>query len=399
MATNPRLVKEADALVSAGHDVHVIAARRADWADASDAELLAGRAWTSEILEWRRRPDGSRVWKAALRHRIAKLTADLPLGDGWLASGVSPVARDLTRAALARRADLYVAHNLGALPAAAAAAAKYDARVGFDAEDYHSGQFVDQDSSECRIARRLEERFIPRCSYVTASAPGIASRYQPLCRGQAPTVILNVFPAADRPSAPASTRAPGPLRLYWFSQTIGRDRGLEDAVTAMGLLTGIDIELHVRGEWQADYERHLRGHARKNGVPDARIVAHAPAPAHSMVRLAGAYDVGLTLEPGESINSDLALSNKLFTYLLAGLPVLATATRGQMQCAQALGDACRLVPPRDGSALADALRTWVERPAARAAAARAAWDLATREYNWEVEQQKFLSVVDRVVSR
>ena len=36
-STNPRLVKEADALASAGFDVSVIGIRRAGWADASDA--------------------------------------------------------------------------------------------------------------------------------------------------------------------------------------------------------------------------------------------------------------------------------------------------------------------------------------------------------------------------
>ena len=43
-STNPRLVKEADALVAAGYTVRVVSCRFQAWADAADAEF-EGRAW------------------------------------------------------------------------------------------------------------------------------------------------------------------------------------------------------------------------------------------------------------------------------------------------------------------------------------------------------------------
>ena len=45
VAFNPRLVKEADALVDAGHDVHVICSHMVSWADEADKKLLATRKW------------------------------------------------------------------------------------------------------------------------------------------------------------------------------------------------------------------------------------------------------------------------------------------------------------------------------------------------------------------
>src|ERR1017187_2996597 len=45
-STNPRLVKEADALATAGFDVTVVYAHWESWATKADAALLATRKWS-----------------------------------------------------------------------------------------------------------------------------------------------------------------------------------------------------------------------------------------------------------------------------------------------------------------------------------------------------------------
>jgi glycosyltransferase involved in cell wall biosynthesis len=398
-STNPRLVKEADALAAAGHRVHVIGARRSAWADDSDKDLLRGRTWSHRLID-HRNANGSRSLTPGLRYRMARLTSHWPLGDRWLGAAVSPVTPDLTSAAQACPADLYIAHNLGALPAAAAAAHKHKARLGFDAEDFHSGQFVEFASTDLRIARKVEKRFLPLCDYVTAASPGVAEEYAPFCKGRPPTVILNVFPMSDRPAEPhPGADGRGTFRLYWFSQTIGRDRGLEDVVEALGELWDIPVELHLRGEWQADYEDRLRGLATKVGLHAEQLVVHPPAAARQMVRLAAPYDIGLALEPGVSENNDLALSNKIFTYLLAGVPVIASATTAQRALADTLGPAAKVFKSGDVSGLNATLRGWLGNPAALAAAREDAWNLGARRFNWDIEQQKFLAIVEGVLGK
>ncbi len=391
-STNPRLVKEADALAAAGFDVQVIGVRRAAWADESDAVLLAGRTWTAQILD-----QGSR-WlhmTSALRHRLARSTAARG-SDAWLAAAISPVAPLLFDAARDARADLYIAHNLAALPAAAAAAVATGARLGFDAEDFHSGQLMGE-SAELEVTRLAESRLIPLCDYVTAASPGIADRYADLC-SERPTVILNVFPLAERPTAPVGPPADASFRLYWFSQTIGPDRGLEDAVAALGLLKDWHVELHLRGEWQSGYEPQLREFARRAGVPDGRIVWLPPAPAGDMVRLAAPFHAGLALEDGATVNHDIALSNKLFTYLLAGVPVVASATTAQQWFGRAAAEATSLYPPGQAGALAAALRAWLTNPEAWLTAREAAWRLGEERFNWDLEQRAFLALIERVLA-
>src|SRR5260370_1251501 len=82
-------------------------------------------------------------------------------------------------------------------------------------------------------AEQVERESLPQCCYVTAASPGIAGAYASKYGIPTPTSILNVFPLAERPLRFRETRPDGPLRLYWFSQTIGPGRGLENVIRAM----------------------------------------------------------------------------------------------------------------------------------------------------------------------
>jgi len=49
-SVNPRIVKEADALAEAGHQVHVLCGHTIAWADESDILLLQKRNWYSYTM-------------------------------------------------------------------------------------------------------------------------------------------------------------------------------------------------------------------------------------------------------------------------------------------------------------------------------------------------------------
>jgi glycosyltransferase involved in cell wall biosynthesis len=394
-STNPRLVKEADALVAAGHQVHVVAAHWADWATETDEALLATRTWSVSFVDWRKSHAPALFLRSRVRHWVARKALTFPSLAGLSAAAVtSRVGPELAAAAAHIPAELYIAHNLGALPAACAAARVHSAKLGFDAEDFHSGQLSSGgDARMLAFTREVERRFLPRCDYVTAAAPGIAEAYRDLCAIRLPVCVLNVFPLRDRPDE-FRRSAPGDrLRLYWFSQTIGPNRGLEDAVRALGLLAQHPIELHLRGAWQAGYEDRLRRVAAEAGIESGRIVSHAPAHPDEMPRLASEFSVGLALEPGTTVNNDLALSNKIFAYVLGGNAVLATRTRGQSTLIPQLGPAAAWCTPADPNSLAAALRPWIDNRGALEAARQTAWNLGASRFNWELETGTFLRAV------
>lgn len=121
-----------------------------------------------------------------------------------------------------------------------------------------------------------------------------------------------------------------------------------------------------------------------------------PAAPSEMVRFAATYDVGLVGETGHTASRRIALTNKLFTYLVAGIPAIMSDIPAQRALAPGLGKAARIFPIDDPTALAAALDALLSDPAALARARAAAWGLGQERYNWEREQAVLQDLMCRV---
>lgn len=397
LSTNPRLVKEADALAAAGYAVSIVSARFIPWADEADSEF-AGRPWSVRRVafgpiagRWRHVTQSLRRHAGMGTYKLTGCCAEIAL---------HPAIPALTRAASAIPADLYIAHNLAALPAAFRAARKHGARLGFDAEDFHSGELNDtpENALHLRLTREIERRYLSRCDHLTAASPGIARAYADAYGVKEPVIILNVFPKSDAPAAPTS-RGTAQLSpsLYWFSQTIGPDRGLETVIEAIGLSRSRPT-LFLRGNPSRGYPQQLAELAARFGVVDCvRILP--PAPPGEMVRLAAEYDVGIASEPGHTPNNGLALSNKLFTYLLAGVPALASDTSAQAASAAEMPEAVLVYPQQNAKALAARMDELLTSTDTLHKARTAAWQAGHLRFNWDIEQRTFLQAVESAFGR
>ena len=402
IANNPRLVKEADALAAAGHAVRVVAANNHEALSRRDAGVMAGRAWRLERVDsGRRMPGGRWRWlRDTILQRVARTLALRGLRSARAEDrAVSRHVGALARAAAREPADVVIGHNLAALPAAARAAARLGARLGFDIEDLHTGELPDgpEHDPERRLRASVERRLLPRCELLTAASDGIADDIVRLYGVRRPEVVLNVFPRAERPAAPpareASGRGAGVRSLYWYSQVIGPDRGVEEALRALAKLD-LPVELHLRGELLPSYEGELRSLTDELGISE-RVHRWPPAPPGELVALAQHHDIGLALEQPVSRNRQVCVTNKLFTYLLAGLAVAATDTVGQRGILESVPDAGFLYPPGDVDALAAGLRRLLTAPGALERARSAARRAADERYCWEVERERLVSYLTR----
>ena len=399
-SVDPRLVKEADALYEAGHEVQVLCAHMIPWANVADRELLQTRPWRCTYVGGDLKARSAEYWRTRLRHGLARrLPLAWPLSDRLRRYAVCRVLPELADAAMRARADLYIAHYTGALVAAGDAARANRALFGFDAEDFEAGSYslAAGPSPMDRLIERFERQYLPRCSYVTAASPGIAEAYNAKYGIPLPTTILNVFPLAERPRELRAMPPNGPLRLYWFSQTIGLGRGLEDVIQAMGQLKGCNIELHVRGRWAHGYKEALFSLATSVGVLHQQIYSHDPEPQSEMIRLAAIHDFGLALERKDTENHDLCIANKIFTYLLAGNAIIATTTRGQQPIMETIGDAGFCYEPGDVNALARGLRLSYENRNILQQARQKSWDWGTRCFNWDLEKKKLVQQIEAVL--
>ncbi len=423
LASNPRLVKEADALHAAGFRVRVVAADYMNAVRPLDEAILATAPW-----EFRRVSLGGGLLRRlrALRRRVCSWLVDRGVIPGisialW---AESDLIGKLTAAALEKPAALYIAHNLPALAAAAGAARVLQRRsgihpspdahmksgdfsyhggdigYGFDAEDCHVDELADEPGFRGRRAARekIERTFLSECRHLTAASPGIGDELKRRY-GVQPLTVLNVFPLKDAPSAPENTpfqTGSGPPSFYWFSQTIGPWRGLEQIIAAMGRMK-TPAHLHLQGFLHTGFGIDLDRAAKRAGMV-GRLHLHEPALPHQLAHLAARHDLGLALElTGGPPNRELCLSNKIFTYLLAGTPMLMSRTPAQERLAADLEDAALVHDIDDPVGLAACLDSYLTDSQRQRSARQCAWRLGQERYNWDFEQHSFLDSVRRAL--
>ena len=387
LASNPRVLKEADALHEAGYAVTAVVCDYTEALRSFDDEIAGHVPWKVVRVA---RPAGERQVGQAARG-LATLATSLgmrvPVAVAASAYG-GPVSA-LRRAASAVPADLYIAHYVAGLAAAADVARRRGAMLGFDAEDYHAGE---RTPFYMTMVRTIESALLPACRHVTAAAPLIAKAYAAQCRVE-PTTVLNVFPLTMAPVQSRPAAGHDTFKAYWFSQTIGLDRGLQSFIRAMAR-SRTRVTLDVRGSNRWGHGERLVELARELGIGD-RVNLLPMARPDEMARLAASYDIGLSLETDVSDNRRFCLTNKIFTYLLAGVPVLLSDTPAQRALAPDLGAAARLVSLADPAAMAATLDDLAGSPAARVEASASAWRLGRERYNWEVEKAALLDSVAR----
>ncbi|ASU36781.1 glycosyltransferase family protein [Mucilaginibacter xinganensis] len=394
-ALNPRLVKEADTLAENGYDVTVLYAYWNEWGTIIDKNLLPSKKW--QAIRVGGDPVGKRLvyffsrlitWIAALLTR--------KMGISYFSEfAISRNSYFLIRAAKSYQADLYIGHNLGALPAVVKAAKKYNKPCGFDAEDLHRYESSSNDKDyKVALKAGIENKYIPHVSYLTASSQQITQAYDRLFPGKTPVTLLNVFPAGAirEPVKPNTT---GPVKLFWFSQVIGNSRGIEDVVKALHMLADKNFELHLLGYHSGQTTAFID--ELNNGI--AKIFYHEPVMPGALAEFAAEFDIGLAMEPGFSINNDFALSNKIFTYMQAGLAIVASDTTAQSALLSKYPAIGALYRKGDVGTLAALLSVFNKDRSKLLACREASLALATNTLNWENESKKFLTLITQTLDK
>ena len=383
------MLKAADALAEAGHDVSVVATLHEGWATEADVDVRSRRTWPVHVVDYRRKEGASTYWRTGAEHRAAKAIVDAvgaeraPLPVVMRAFG--RVHTSLVRAIASVPADFIYGGTTGALAAVAEAARRTGTPYALDLEDYHSAETSGPTAAEIdALATRIEKAVLGGAVFLTTSSEAIAQAYRERY-GVQPSVVHNTFPLPVEP--PDFARADrGVLRAYWFRPTIGPGRGLDEAIVALGR-AGVRAELALRGRPHDGYVDALKRLAATH-APRLSMIHHPPAPPDAMVDLARAHEVGLVLECGDPRNRALCVANKTFTSVLAGLAIAGFDTPGLHEIGVDLGRAAILVPPSDVDALAGAFARWAADPAALECARRAAWAAACRRWHWQHEDER-----------
>jgi glycosyltransferase involved in cell wall biosynthesis len=399
LLNNPRIVREADALAAAGHDVRVVAVQLRPEQSALDSELTCGRRWRLQTVNIERTPEGRAAWlRSGARQKIAtRLWRLLPSSAHLAGLAYARTFSETIGLATAEPVDLIIAHTQPMLAAAWYAARAAGCRWGFDCEDILSEEFGEgiADPRHQALVRFVERTFIPRADYVTVASAEFARWLAERYGVRDATLISNVPSVADAPEAlqPGFPEARSHLALYWFSISIGPQRGIEDAIRALPLID-VPVELHLRGRILPGYERELRQLIASVGAKD-RVHLHPLAPPTEVLRVAAGYDVGLVLTQPCCENHELAVPNKIYAYMLSGLAVGATVTRGHRSVLDGL-DFGFEYEPGNAAGFASGVNALVRDPARLRKCRTEAFRLARTQFNWETEQGRLVEVIARL---
>lgn len=233
-------------------------------------------------------------------------------------------AATFVRGVLAERPEVIHAHDAAMLLPGLIGRRLTNAKLVYDSHELATGVPY-RDGRWAAFVRVIEGAGLPRCAAVITVSHGIAKRLQELYGlAETPAVIRNVPDVPETPPTPdgrlrmALGIGDAPLVLHQGSAAA--NRGVDILIRAVAEVPGVHLVLlgPADSEWPA-----LREVARAAGVVD-RVHVLPPVPVDELLAWTADADVGVSLLQDTCENHRLALPNKVFEYVAAGVPVVVS---------------------------------------------------------------------------
>lgn len=398
VSANPRLLKEAIYLVRAGFEVKVIWCPISPWADCFDQKLFAkvqNILWLKAGYHAERQPIG--YYYARMRKKIWQLFYKI-VGNQFDAAIKSLVlySQELTSLALEHNADIYIGHNLGALPAIVKAAKKYKAKSIFDFEDFHRGEAADG-TRQARLVQEIENQYILLVDFLTTASPAITDAYQQIFQSKKIATINNCF-SLEYSIQNIKSITQKPLKLFWFSQYLGMQRGLESVFKAMSNFRQDAITLTLLGSASSSVKQYFIDLMKFYNLSCDQLVFLDPVSEEQIVSIASMHHIGLASEFAYNQNRNLCLTNKLFMYLLAGNALVVSDTYAQKLFLSDNPGIGSLYKQENDFDLSCVLNIYIDNPNLLETHRKNALDLGKTKYNWDTESKQFMQIVEQLLA-
>lgn len=327
LASNPRLVKELR-LAEKYYRCVVISFRLFNWSDNLSGTIEKEFPDVRFVsLSAGRKPFTAWLISSLLEKILKLVTPHLLTSAKWISFASSKRSWLLYQLLQTwdEKFDLIIAHNLPALFPSWYLANATNTPFGFDVEDYHPGETIKKGRvREVRRREYLLKTILPNTNYISHASPLILDYVKKLVVLNKVTetcFIPNCFSYKEF-SEPPLNEMNRPLKLVWFSQKISYGRGLEMFLQVLRTFKGA-CELHLIGSIDPIFDANFIA-----GMQGIQI--HPPLHPKALHASLQNYDVGLAIEMSKTdVNRNLVLTNKLYSYVQAGLYVLATDTLAQ----------------------------------------------------------------------
>lgn len=223
---------------------------------------------------------------------------------------------------LGRKADLYVANDLDTLLPSFLVSRLFRKPLVYDSHEYFTGQHgLAERRFSYYVWKQIEGFLLPRIKWMITVNKSIADLYEREY-GVFPVVVRNVSLSSANISPRSRAEAgaeEGDLLAVLQGSGINPGRGAEELIEAIALTEGVKLLLIGSGDSYEEVKRlaTVRGVSQK--------VKFLPRmPWEEMMSHTRSCDVGLTLDKDTCINQRYSLPNKVFDYISAGIPFIAS---------------------------------------------------------------------------
>jgi glycosyltransferase involved in cell wall biosynthesis len=293
----------------------------------------------------------------------------------------------LARALRSLRPDILHAHDSNALVPVAWAARSLGAPFVYDAHDLWLGR-PRRERSRLYFALNqvlyglVERLLIPLAGATLTVSEPIARHLRRRYRLVSVHLVPN-YPEAGRPGERRDLRSlvgggsigsHGGVVLYLGGLMAGR--GLEQLVDAVGMARSVELVLLGDGPLAPDLLRR----AAAAGAAD-RVHLLAPVPPEEVTAYAASADIGVSPIVPTSLNYRYSLPNKLFQYMAAGIPVVASDLPQVRDVVEGTGCGV-VVDTTRPEAIAAAIDRLVDDPDGARAMGRRGREAVEARYNW-----------------
>ena len=310
-----------------------------------------------------------------------------PAYEIWLKT--RPRYHEALKYAVEARADAYHASDWAALYVAVEAARQAGAKVVFDADEYWP--LFDEtrllwNLFFAPLIRYSLRRCAPSVTMTINVSQPIAERY----KAEYGLDYLLVYNVPEYQVVPGHKTRPDHIRLIHHGSALP-DRQLEVMIQTIPLLEErftLDLMLIAS---DANYLESLTTLARK--LAPKRVAFHEAVKLSDVVQYIASFDLGLCYMAPTTYNWEMAMPNKLFEFIMAGLAVVTGASPAMAQVVQdyGVGWAAAGNKPEDLAATLNAL-TFDQIQAAQTATHEAAKSL-----NAEHEIGKLVALYEKIL--
>ena len=294
---------------------------------------------------------------------------------------------------LFNKADIYLSNDLDTLAANFITSRLKNVRLVYDSHEYFTEvpELVSRPFIRS-IWLKIEQWIFPHLSDVMTVNDSIAGFYE--AKYNVPVKVVRNLPFSADLSKPTMNRKqwgiPEEARVFLFQGAgINIDRGAEESIEAISLVSGA-VLVFIGG---GDVIQQLKNKVKSKGI-EGKVFFIPKQPFNELIRFTHMADFGLTLDKSSNPNYKYSLPNKLFDYIQACLPVLATDLHEVKNIIEKY-DVGLITSSCDPQILAGKMIDMMS-DTARFARWKKNLKLAAAELCWEKEQQKFLALFSDV---